>query len=47
MSSELDLCAIYVKNRRSVKIVPGNERLFKLTYPNDFALLEHYLRKDN
>lgn len=47
LSSELDLCAIYIKNRRSVRIVAGNERLFKLTYPTDFALLEHYLRKDN
>lgn len=46
LSVELDLCAIYVKNQRSVKIVQGNERLFKLTYPYDFALLEHYLQKE-
>lgn len=46
MNGEPDLCALYLRNRRSVKIVKGNERLFKITYQNDLALLEHYLRKE-
>jgi len=46
LRSELDLCALYVRSRRTVKIVQGSEKLFKITYPNDLGLLEYYLRKD-
>jgi len=44
LEGEVDLCAIYLRNGRRVKIVKGNERLFKVTYPRDIALLEYYLR---
>lgn len=45
--SERDLCAIYVRNKRKVKIIKGNEKLFKVTYPKDFKLLEYYLQKED
>lgn len=46
LQGEPDLCAIYLRCRRNVKIIKGSEKLFKITYPNDLALLEYYLGRE-
>jgi 2-C-methyl-D-erythritol 4-phosphate cytidylyltransferase len=47
LSNEIDFCALYMRKNRKVKIVHGNERLFKVTYPKDIELLRYYLHKEH
>lgn len=45
IKNEIDLCGIYLRYNRNIKIVNGNEKLFKITHPKDLILLQYYLEK--
>ncbi len=40
---DIDLCGLFMNNGGKVKIVKGNERLFKVTYPSDLDLLHRFI----
>lgn len=42
-SKEVDLCTMFLKKGGQVKIIRGNERLFKVTYESDLDLVLRYL----
>lgn len=46
LGGEVDLCGIYLRNKRKVKIINGNEKLFKVTYEKDVELLKYYLENE-
>jgi len=40
---DTDLCGLFMQNGGQVKIVRGNERLFKVTYPADLDLVRRFI----
>jgi 2-C-methyl-D-erythritol 4-phosphate cytidylyltransferase len=43
IKNEVDFCAVYLRKDRKVKIITGDESLFKVTYEKDLALFKDAL----